>query len=54
MINKNKQMVTYTISDINNILKGELIGHTNKPIEGPSNYKMHPAIILHLLAAINM
>lgn len=35
MINKNKQMVTYTISDINNILKGELIGHTNKPIEGP-------------------
>ncbi|WOD42410.1 UDP-3-O-(3-hydroxymyristoyl)glucosamine N-acyltransferase [Hwangdonia lutea] len=28
-------MTTYTINDINNILKGELIGHTNQKIDGP-------------------
>lgn len=28
-------MTTYSISDINNILKGELIGHTDQQIDGP-------------------
>ena len=27
-------MASYTITEINNILKGELIGHTSQKIEG--------------------
>ncbi len=32
-------MVSYSISEINNILKGELIGNTNQKIEGPEEIK---------------
>lgn len=28
-------MISYSITELNNILKGELIGHTNQKIEGP-------------------
>jgi len=28
-------MTSYSISEINNIVKGELIGNTNQKIEGP-------------------
>src|SRR5690554_591907 len=32
-------MTSYSISEINNIIKGELIGNTNKKIEGPEELR---------------